>query len=103
MSDLPLRLSSLQRVDQGNLYTCVLVRGTNPAGQPCYAYFGVFLDRLVEFINGLSQNPNFNPKDIGGIVLARSEGEPTPMIRDLMRDKFNFAEDEIVLEVSHVH
>lgn len=95
-----LRLSPAQRLEQSNLYTCILVQGTNDAGQPCYAYFGLFADRLVDLINGLTRNPRFNPKDVGGIVLARSTGEPSPEIREFMRMKFSFSENDIVLELS---
>lgn len=82
------------------LYLCVLVQGTLPNGQSGYCYFGVFADKLLQFMNRLQLGAPFNPKQLGAIVLARSIGEPSPEIREFMRMKFSFSEESVILEIS---
>lgn len=94
------KLTFSEREFRHNIYTCVLVRGVNPAGNPCYAYFGIFYESLPELRRiALSGRP-FNPRDVRAIVLARALGDPTPEIEDYMRMKFSFASDRIILECS---
>jgi hypothetical protein len=82
------------------LYLCVLVQGTLQNGQPGYCYFGVFADKLLQFMNRMQMGTPFNPKQFGAIVLARSTGVPSPEIREFMRMKFSFSEDSVILEIS---
>jgi hypothetical protein len=89
-----------ERELRNNIYTCVLVKGVNPAGFDCYAYFGIFYDSLPELRRIALSGKPFNPKDIRAIVLARAMGEPSPEIQEFMRMKFSFSNDEIVLECS---
>lgn len=96
----PYQPSLLERQFGSNLYVCVLVQGPNDEGAPCYAYFGLFADRLAELTRIAAAGRPFNPKDIGAIVLARSTGEPSPEIREFMRIKFSFSDDSVVLETS---
>ncbi|MFY7874260.1 MAG: hypothetical protein ACOVQM_02360 [Pirellula sp.] len=82
------------------LYLCVLVTGTLPDGQPGYCYFGVFADKFLQFMNRLQIGTPFNPNQFGAIVLARSSGTPTSMIREFMRVRFSFSEENVILEIS---
>ena len=96
----PYQPSLLERQFGSNLYVCVLVQGPNDEGTPCYAYFGLFADRLAELTRIAAAGRPFNPQDIGAIVLARSTGEPSPEIREFMRIRFSFSDDSVVLETS---
>lgn len=93
-------LTFAERELRNNIYACVLVRGVNPAGSPCYAYFGIFYDSLPEIRRIALSGKPFNPKDVRAIVLARAVGEPSPEIQEFMQMKFSFAMDRIVLECS---
>lgn len=93
-------LTFAERELRNNIYACVLVKGVNPAGSPCYAYFGIFYDSLPELRRIALSGKPFNPKDVRAIVLARAVGEPSPEIQEFMRMKFSFATDRIVLECS---
>jgi hypothetical protein len=96
----PMKLSAAEQLESQNLYLCVLAQGRNHEGNPCYAYFGIFADQLVKLTNHLAGNSSFNPKDFGAIILARAVGEATPDIREFMRRRFSFHEEEVVLELS---
>ncbi len=100
MMILTLELSIVDRMNLKNIYCCVLVKGTNAEGTPLYAYFGIFLDRVEEMAKVVRAGQPFNPKDFKAIVLARSTGEPSPEIREFMRMKFSYSEEDVVLEVS---
>lgn len=93
-------LSIAERLNLKNIYCCVLVKGTNDEGVPAYCYFGIFLDTVEKMAEDIKAGKPFNPKDYRAIVLARSTGEPSPEIREFMRMKFSFSEEDIVLEVS---
>lgn len=93
-------LTFAERELRNNIYACVLVRGVNPAGSPCYAYFGIFYDSLPEIRRIALSGKPFNPKDVRAIVLARAVGDPSPEIQEFMQMKFSFAMDRIVLECS---
>jgi len=93
-------LSIAEKMNLKNVYCCVLVKGENAEGTPLYCYFGIFLDTVERMAEDIKAGKPFNPKDYKAIVLARSTGEPSPEIREFMRMKFSFAEDEIVFEVS---
>jgi hypothetical protein len=84
------------------LYLCVLVKGQLPSGERGYCYFGIFADTLIKFIERHSDDAAFNPKQIKGIVLARSTGEPSPEIREFMRMKFSFSDETTILELSRL-
>jgi len=90
-------LSAVERMNLKNIYCCVLTKGVNPDGKPVYAYFGIFLDSLEKVLKIAREGKPFNPKDIDGIVLARSVGEPSQEVKDFMRRKFSFSEDNVVL------
>ncbi len=100
----PLTLSVTQKLHAKNLYLCVRVDGEDADGTPRYAYFGIFLDRFQELIQRLRTDQGLNPKDFGGIVLARADGEPSAMIREFMREKFSFGDPAhhptAILEIS---
>jgi hypothetical protein len=89
------------RVNDSNVYCCVLARGTNPMGRRAYAYFGVFLRDLRNVMRTVGSGKPFNPKDFNTIVLARGEGEPDPEIKEFMQRKFSFSDSQVILEVSH--
>ena len=93
-------LSVAEKMNLTNIYCCVLVKGQNTDGVPVYCYFGVFLDTVEAIRNHIKSGLPFNPKDYKAIVLARSTGEPSPEIREFMRMKFSFAEDEVVFELA---
>lgn len=82
------------------LYLCVLVQGQLPSGIRGYAYFGVFADTLIDFVDRYQPTQPFNPTQLKAIVLARSTGEPTIEIREFMRMKFSFHGELTILEVS---
>lgn len=96
----PRALKHTERMHLDNIYCCVLVQGIDAAGQPCYCYFGLFIDRVEQVAETVRAGKPFNPKDVRAIVLARSVGEPSADIRAFMRHKFSFAEDEVILELS---
>lgn len=83
-----------------DLYLCVLVQGNVPSGVRGYCYFGVFADRLIDFVDRYQPNQPFNPNQLNGVVLARSTGEPSDAIREFMRHRFSFACDCSILEIS---
>lgn len=82
------------------LYLCVLVRGQLPGGARGYAYFGIFADTLIDFINRHQPHHPFNPNQMKAIVLARTTGAPSPEIREFMRMKFSFDDEVAILEIS---
>ncbi len=84
------------------LYLCVLVKGVLPSGERGYCYFGTFADTFVKFLERHSDCEAFNPHQLNGIVLARSTGEPSPEIREFMRMKFSFSDENSVLELSRL-
>ncbi len=94
-------LAVSEQMNLKNIYACVLAKGTNPEGNRCYAYFGIFLESMDKMVKDIKAGKPFNPKDYNTIVLARGEGEPDPEIREFMRRKFSFAEDQVILELSH--
>ena len=94
------QLSVSEQLNLKNVYTCVLVKGEHEDGRRFYAYFGLFLDNMEKVIEAAENGTPFNPKDLNAIVLARAEGEPSQEVRDFMRRKFSFSEDEVVLEIS---
>jgi hypothetical protein len=100
-----LPLTRVERLQLQNLYLCVRVEGQDAAGTPRYAYFGLFADKLLTMMEQLKKNPAMNPKDLGGIVLARAAGEPSDEIHDFMRMKFSFGDpvrhSSAILEISH--
>ena len=100
MLGLQGELSIAEKMNLKNIYCCVLVKGKNDDGEPVYCYFGIFLDTVEKMADDIQKGKDFNPKDYKAIVLARSTGEPSPEIRDFMRMKFSFAEEEIVFEIS---
>lgn len=83
-----------------SIYLCVLVKGLLPSGDRGYCYFGIFGDTLTQFVQAYCDGHPFNPRDIKAIVLARSTGEPSPEIREFMRNRFSFSDDQGILEVS---
>jgi hypothetical protein len=93
-------LSIAEKLNLKNVYCCVLVKGQNAEGTPLYCYFGIFLDTVEKMADDIKAGKAFNPKDYKAIVLARSTGEPSPEIREFMRMKFSFSEDDIILELS---
>jgi hypothetical protein len=93
-------LSMAEKLNLKNIYCCVLVKGHNAEGTPLYCYFGIFLDTVEKMAEDIKGGKAFNPKDYKAIVLARSTGEPSPEIREFMRMKFSFSEDDIILELS---
>lgn len=95
--------SLLEKMEGRNIYCCVLVQGKNPAGEPAFCYFGLFLEDLRELLGKFERSKAFNPKDVGGIVLARGKGEPDPLLREFMQRKFSFCDDKVILELSHPH
>jgi hypothetical protein len=101
----PISLSMAERLQAKNMYLCVRVDGENPAGQACYAYFGIFLEDFLQMVCHLQKSDSMNPKDCRAIVLARSTGQPTPAIREFMRRKFSFADETqnqpVLLEISN--
>ncbi len=76
------------------------MQGPNEEGEPAYAYFGLFANKLPELTRIAASGGPFNLKDLGAVVLARSTGEPSPEIREFMRMKFSFADDAVVLETT---
>jgi hypothetical protein len=90
----------LERLHERNIYTCVLVKGINPAGTRCYAYFGVFAGHLRELLRQFELGQPFNPANHPCIVLARGEGEPDPHIQTFMRRKFSHSSTGVILEIS---
>ena len=82
------------------LYLCVLVQGELPSGTRGYAYFGVFADTFIDFINRYEPNQPFNPNQIKAIILARTTGKPSVEIREFMRMKFSFDDEVVMLEIS---
>lgn len=93
-------LTIAEKMNLKNVYCCVLVKGLNAEGAPVYSYFGIFLDTVDKMAEDIKAGKAFNPKDYKAIVLARSTGEPSPEIREFMRMKFSFSEENIILEVS---
>lgn len=93
-------LSIAEKLNLKNIYCCVLVKGDNEEGVPVYCYFGIFLDTVEKMADDIKAGKSFNPKDYRAIVLARSTGEPSPEIREFMRMKFSFSEENILLELS---
>ncbi len=93
-------LSTVDRMNLKNIYCCVLVKGYDAKRTRRYAYFGIFLDRIEEIACDIQAGKPFNPKNYGGIVLARSTGDPSPEIEEFMRFKFSFHTEQVVLEVS---
>jgi hypothetical protein len=93
-------ISAFERLNLKNVYCCVLVKGKNSDGVPVYAYFGIFLDMVEEIAEHVKSGRPFNPKDYRAIVLARSTGEPSPEIREFMRRKFSFSEENVILEIT---
>ena len=74
--------------------------GHAPGGSRAYCYFGVFADKLIDFIDRYQPNQPFNPNQLKAIVLARSTGFPSIEIREFMRMKFSFDAEVAILEVS---
>ena len=93
-------LSVAEKMNLKNVYCCVLVKGHNEQGVPVYCYFGIFLDTVESMKNDIKAGLPFNPKDYKAIVLARSTGEPSPEIRQFMRMKFSFSDEEVMFELS---
>lgn len=93
-------LSVAERMNLKNVYCCVLVKGHNEEGVPVYCYFGIFLDAVESMRDDIKTGSPFNPKDYKAIVLARSTGEPSPEIREFMRMKFSFSDEEVMFELS---
>jgi len=95
-----MEFSFAEKQHSTNLYACVLAQGIRDGDIPCYCYFGVFLHDLARICEHLRTGRGFNPKDFNGIVLARSDGEPTQEVRDFVRRKFSFGDDKTILEIS---
>lgn len=93
-------LSFLDRRWLKELYACVLVMGHVSGGSRGYCYFGVFADKLIDFIDRYQPGQPFNPNQLKAIVLARSAGFPSIEIREFMRMKFSFDSEVLILEVS---
>ena len=85
-----------------NLYLCVYLYGRNTDDEPCYAYFGIFLDTFLTMWADIQDGQAVNPKDHQALVLSRGIGLPSPDVQDFMRRKFSFrhAPEEVVLEIS---
>ncbi len=93
-------MNFLARLNERNIYCCVLTKGVNPAGNRCFAYFGVYVRELNEIMRRIDLGKPFNPTNHSCIVLARGEGEPDEELQDFMRRKFSFSNEEVVLELS---
>ena len=73
---------------------CVLlVRGTQPGGEPIFAYVAVRADRLPEFMTAQTRGV-FYPEDYG-MVLESGEGDPSPEIRERMTLEYGFNHEDM--------
>jgi hypothetical protein len=93
-------MNHLALINAENIYCCVLVKGTNAAGERCFAYFGTFVRDLREIKRRIDLGKPFNPANHSCIVLARGRGEPDEHLQNFMRHKFSFSNDEVILELS---
>ncbi len=66
----------------------LLVRGESAEGQPIYAYVGVPLNRLEEFMTAQMSRPFF-PEDYG-VIIESGEGEPNDDVRERMEKDYGF-------------
>lgn len=92
-AEAALNLSTSQRVIAEKSVCVLLVRGTQPGGEPIFAYVAVRADRLPEFMTAQTRGV-FYPEDYG-MVLESGEGDPSPEIRERMTLEYGFNHEDM--------
>lgn len=87
-------LTEVKKKNATNSAAVMLIRGVNPDNDAIFAYVGVEVDRLEDFI-AAQQLGNFNPAEYG-VIIEAGYGEPSAKVKQTMEEEYDFEHEKMI-------